>query len=128
MMEEKMEEEKAKILKEVLEKRGFVPDFHKILIEEDFDFYKVYEKMTSHVYSREKRLTRKMKELIFIGVLVAMRSNREHIKLHIRAALDQGAEKEEILEVIELAFLPSGVVSLMEGLEAYKEVVPKESL
>jgi alkylhydroperoxidase/carboxymuconolactone decarboxylase family protein YurZ len=57
-----------------------------------------------------------------------MRANREHIKLHIQAALDQGAEKEEILEVIEVAFLPSGVVSLMEGLEAYKEVMLRGSL
>jgi 4-carboxymuconolactone decarboxylase len=122
-VEEKMEEEKANILKEVIEKRGFVPDFHKILIDEDIDFYSVYEKMTSHVYIQKKGLTRKTKELIFIGVLVALRANREHIKLHIRAALDQRAKKEEILEVIELAFLPSGVVSLMEGLEAYKEVV-----
>jgi hypothetical protein len=46
----------AKILKGVIEKRGFVPDFHKILIEEDLDFYRVYEKMTSHVYTREKGL------------------------------------------------------------------------
>ena len=123
-----MEEEKAKILKEVIEKRGYVPDFHKILIEEDPDFYRVYEKMTSHVYTRDKGLTRKMKELLFVGVLVAMRSKREHIKLHIKAALDQGATKEEILEAIEVAYLPSGVVSLMEGLEAYKEVVLKGSL
>jgi 4-carboxymuconolactone decarboxylase len=128
MTEEKMEEEKAKILKEVVEKRGFVPDFHKILIEEDLDFYRVYEKMTSHVYSQEKGLTRKMKELLFVGVLVAMRAKREHIKLHIQAALDQGATKEEILEAIEIAFLPSGVVSMMEGLEAYKEVVLRGSL
>ena len=57
-----------------------------------------------------------------------MRSKREHIKLHIQAALDQGATKEEILEAIEVAYLPCGVVSLMEGLEAYREVVLKRSL
>ena len=64
MTEEKMEEEKVKILKEIVEKRGFVPDFHKILIEEDLDFYRVYEKMTSHVYTREKGVTCKIKELL----------------------------------------------------------------
>ena len=67
--------------------------------------------MTSHVYTREKRLTRKMKELLFIGVLVAMRANCEHTKPHIQATLGRGAEKEDILDVIELALLPSGVVT-----------------
>lgn len=128
MMEESMEKEKARILREIIEKRGFVPNFHKILIEEDLDFYKAYEKIASIAYTEERKLSRKMKELLFIGILIAMGANREHIKLHIQAALDQGATKDEILEVIELAFLPSGVVSLMEGLEAYKEVVLKGSL
>jgi len=52
-----------------------------------------------------------MKELLFIGVLVAMRANCEHTKPHIQATLGQGAEKEDILDVIELALLPSGVVT-----------------
>jgi len=122
-MEAEVDEKREKILQEILKKRGFVPSFHKILIEEDIDFYEVYEKLASIVYTNGRRLTKKFKELLFIGILVAMRASREHIKLHIRAALDEGATREDILEVIELAFLPSGVVNLMEGLEAYKEVV-----
>jgi len=122
-----MEEEKLRMLREIVEKRGSVPNFHRALIEGDPEFYGVYEKMASCVYTEERHLSRKVKELLFIGVLVAMRASREHIKLHIKAALDHGASKEEILEAIELAFLPSGVVSLMDGLEAYREVIPEGS-
>ncbi len=122
-----MDEKRERILKEILQKRGFVPSFHKILIEEDIEFYEVYEKLASLVYTGERRLTEKFKELLFIGILVALRAAREHIKLHIKAAFDKGATREEILEVIEIAFLPSGVVSLMEGLEAFKEVLIERS-
>lgn len=122
-----MDEKRERILKEILQKRGFVPSFHKILIEEDIEFYEVYEKLASLVYTGERRLTEKFKELLFIGILVALRASREHIKLHIKAAFNKGATREEILEVIEIAFLPSGVVSLMEGLEAFKEVLIESS-
>jgi alkylhydroperoxidase/carboxymuconolactone decarboxylase family protein YurZ len=122
-----MEDEKLRMLREIAEKRGSVPGFHRTLIEEDPEFYKVYEKMASCVYTEERHLSRKVKELLFTGVLVAMRAGREHIMLHIKAALDCGASKAEILEAIELAYLPSGVVSLMNGLEAYREVVLEQS-
>ena len=122
-----MDDERTQMLEEIVRRRGYVHDFHKTLIMEDLDFFKVYEKMTSHAYVKERALSRKVKELVFTGVLVAMRAGREHIKLHIRAALDHGATKEEILETIEVAYLPSGVVSLMEGLDAYKEVMAQRA-
>lgn len=123
-----MDDERTRILEEIVRRRGYVHDFHKTLIMEDLDFFKVYEKMTSYAYVQERTLSRKVKELVFTGVLVAMRASREHIKLHIRAALDHGATKEEILETIEVAYLPSGAVSLMEGLDAYKEVMAQRSV
>ncbi len=122
-----MDDERTRMLEEIVRRRGYVHDFHKTLIMEDLDFFKLYEKMSSLVYVQERALSRKVKELVFTGVLVAMRASREHIKLHIRAALDHGASKEEILETIEVAYLPSGVVSLMEGLDAYKEVMAQQS-
>jgi 4-carboxymuconolactone decarboxylase len=122
-----MDDERTRMLEEIARRRGYVHDFHKTLIMEDLDFFKLYEKMSSLVYVQERTLSRKVKELVFTGVLVAMRASREHIKLHIRAALEHGASKEEILEAIEVAYLPSGVVSLMEGLDAYKEVMAQRS-
>jgi 4-carboxymuconolactone decarboxylase len=118
-----MDDERTQLLDEILRKRGYVHDFHRTLIMEDLEFFKSYNKMISSAYGEQRTLSRKVKELIFTGVLVAMRASREHINLHIRAALEHGASKEEILETIEVAYLPSGVVSLMEGLDAYKEVV-----
>jgi len=118
-----MDDERTRLLEEIARRRGYVHDFHKILIMEDLDFFKLYEKLSSLVYVKERALSRKVIELVFTGVLVAMRASREHIKLHIRAALEHGASKEGILEAIEVAYLPSGVVSLMEGIDAYKEVM-----
>lgn len=75
-----MDEKRERILKEILKKRGFIPSFHKILIEEDIEFYEFYEKLTSLVYTGQRILSQKFKELLFIGILVAMRAARDHIK------------------------------------------------
>jgi 4-carboxymuconolactone decarboxylase len=105
------------------EKRGFVLDFHKILIEEDLEFLKRYEELISTAYARQRNLSKKVKELVFIAALTALQADKSHIGAHMKAALDNGASKQEILEVLECIFPPCGVLRFMNGLDAFKETV-----
>ena len=118
-----MDLEQKKMLEEMKEKRGFVLDFHKILIEEDLEFLKRYEELISTAYSRQRSLSKKVKELVFVAALTALQADKSHIGLHMKLAIDNGASKQEILEVLECIFPPCGVLRFMNGLEAFKQAV-----
>jgi 4-carboxymuconolactone decarboxylase len=120
-----MDDEKEKMLQEIMDKRGFVLDFHKILIEEDLEFLKCYEELISTAYTKQRTLDKKVKELIFIAALTALRADKSHIGVHIKSAVENGASKKEILEVLECIYPPCGTLSFMNGLEAFKETLLK---
>jgi len=92
-----MDDEKEKMLQKIIEKRGYVLDFHKILIEEDLEFLKCYEALISTAYANQRTLDKKVKELIFIAALTALRADKSHIGVHIKSAVENGASKKEIL-------------------------------
>jgi hypothetical protein len=46
-----MDLEKKKMLEEIEKKRGFVLDFHRILIEEDMEFLKRFEEFIEAAYA-----------------------------------------------------------------------------
>jgi len=122
-MGEVMDLDQKKMLKEMKEKRGFVLDFHKILIEEDLEFLKRYEELISTAYARQRNLSKKVKELVFIAALTALQADKSHIGAHMKVAIENGASKQEILEVLECIFPPCGVLRFMNGLHAFKETV-----
>ena len=121
-----MDEEKEELLKQVMSKRGFVLDFHRVMIEEDPEFMKRYDALVELVSTQQRTLSKKVKEFIFIGVLTALQAQKNHIGKHIRRALEQGASKKEILEVFELIYPPCGTLRFMNGLKAFKEVFDEE--
>ena len=118
-----MDLEQKKMLEEIKKKRGFVLDFHKILIEEDLEFLKRYEELISTAYARQRNLSKKVKELVFIAALTALQADKSHIGAHMKVAIENGANKQEILEVLECIFPPCGVLRFMNGLDAFKETV-----
>jgi 4-carboxymuconolactone decarboxylase len=122
-MGEVMDLEQKKMLEEIKKKRGFVLDFHKILIEEDLEFLKRYEELISTAYARQRNLSKKVKELVFIAALTALQAHKSHIGAHMKVAIENGASKQEILEVLECIFPPCGVLRFMNGLDAFKETV-----
>jgi 4-carboxymuconolactone decarboxylase len=122
-MGEPMDLEQKKILEEMKKKRGFILDFHKILIEEDLEFLKRYEELISTAYARQRSLSKKVKELVFIAALTALEADKSHIGAHMKVAMESGASKQEILEVLECIFPPCGVLRFMNGLDAFKETV-----
>lgn len=115
-------DERRSYLDEMVRKRGYVLDYHKVLAEQDFEVLKSFDSLLETVYLTERRLDRKTKELLFVLSLTVMRSEKGHIKSHIRAALDAGATEGEVLEAIELALPEAGVVVFQHGFDAWREV------
>ncbi len=98
------------------------------ILEWDPQFFEEYLNFSSHVW-RHGVLPPKVKELIYI----AINANVTHLyepglREHIRRAFDQGATKEEILEVLEL-ISSMGIHSCSLGVpvlaEEYEKLVAK---
>lgn len=64
-----------------------------------------------------KALDRKTKELIAIGIAVATRCD-DCIGFHIRAALEQGASRQEVVEVLGMAIYMGAGPSVMYATHA----------
>jgi len=118
-----MDEEK-KYLQEMARARGYVLDYHKVLVAEDLPFIRSLNDLLAVSYTDQRRLDRKTKELIFIAALTALGAAKDHIRAHIEVAKRQGATKEEVLELLELLALPCGVPKFMLGYEAWAESFP----
>jgi 4-carboxymuconolactone decarboxylase len=108
---------------EMARKRGYVLDYHKFMANADFDVLIAANRLVDSVYLQQRTLDRKTKELLFIISLTVLRAGKEHIKAHIRVALELGATPNEILEALEIALPEAGVVIFQEGLEAWCEAV-----
>lgn len=122
------QEEKQAYVDDMARKRGYVLDYHKVMAEQDFEALQATNNLIEEVYLQERRLDRGTKELIFVVSLTVMRSSKGHIASHIRAALDAGLSKEEVLEAIELAIPEAGIVAFQAGLEAWREVTGVEGI
>lgn len=121
-------EEQQAYIDAMARQRGYVLDYHKVAVRQDFEFIKAANDLVDAAYLKQRRLDRKTKELIFIVSLTVMRASKGHIQSHIRVALDLGVSKEEILEAIEIAFPEAGAVAFQQGFDAWREVVGAEGI
>ena len=118
-----LDQERRDYLQKMQEERGYLLDFHRVLVEEDFGFLKSYNSLLQSAYLNPSTVNdSKTKELILIGVLVAVRSLPEHIRTHMQVAKQLGATRKEVLEVVEMCLPPAGIPAFMEGFALWREV------
>jgi alkylhydroperoxidase/carboxymuconolactone decarboxylase family protein YurZ len=116
--------EQKELRDEFIAARGFWNAFWDGLLTLDPEFFKAYLAF-SGVPWQSGPLEPKVKELIYIAIDAATTHLYEPgLRQHIRNALNHGATKEEIMEVLELVSVLGihactlGVPVLMEELEA----------
>jgi 4-carboxymuconolactone decarboxylase len=113
---------------EMVRKRGYVLDYHKVMAKQDFDVLMATNGLVEAAYLKPRLLDRKTKELLFILSLVVMRASKGHIQSHIKVALEVGATPMEILEAIEISLPEAGIVTFQHGFECWKEYVGADGL
>lgn len=109
----------ARMLAEIERKRGYVLDLHRTLAVRDPAFLADYERLLGAAFLAERALDRRVKELVYVGVLTALGTPRAHLVAHMRAAVANGATEREVLETLELALPPVGVPRFIEGMAAF---------
>ena len=94
--------EAKRLRDDFIEARGYWNDFWDGLLRLDPDFFQAYIAFSS-VPWKKGPLEPKMKELIYIAIDAATTHLYEPgLRQHMRNALNYGATKEEIMEVLEL--------------------------
>jgi len=113
---------------EMYRQRGYILDFHKVLAAEDLGFLKSYNRLVEAAYTQAPELDAKAKELVYVATLTAVKGSVDHIKTHVKLALDHGATRGEVLGALKIALLVGGVPAFMLGFEAWKQVVKPGSI
>ena len=76
---------------------------------------------TGRLYAREV-LPQKVRELCAIAALTVL-NRRDELHLHIQAALNVGATRQEVAEVVFQMLTYGGIPTMVEGLKVAKEVL-----
>ena len=84
---------------------------------EDPEYVEARHRLTRVSVGPGKALPAKYREMVVIGIL-AFRGRREGVLSHMRRAIEHGATKRELLEVIESAYVPGGGPTFSVGAEA----------
>ena len=92
------------------------PDFAQYLIEFPF----------GDIYSRPG-LDLKCREIATVAALTALGNAQPQLKVHIRAALNVGCSKAEILEVIMQMAVYAGFPAALNGLFSAKDIFAENS-
>ena len=117
-----LETEKKAMMDRVLKERGFRYGLHKILTEGDWECMQKFEEWVEFVYTKERHLDRRVKELIITAIILTLRSSAEHVQAHMNAAVRAGATKEELIVVAELVGHWGGTVAFANALECWRQV------
>lgn len=114
------------LLDQIERKRGYVLDLHRTLAERDPGFLEAYEQLLDASFLQERTLDRRIKELIYVGVLMAVGTPEAHLATHMRAAVEHGATEAEVLEVLQQALPPCGVPRFIEAMRAFDNTFTAE--
>lgn len=117
-----MEGEAHTFLEDMVRRRGYVHDFHRILAEHDLEYLQAYEALLEVGYLRPRRLPRLTKELAYVALLAGAGASRDHLRAHIGAAAAEGATSADILELLELVLPVAGVTRFIEAVAVWREV------
>jgi len=112
-------EETRSYLQEMQRKRGYSLDMHRIMATADLEWTKKYSEFIEATYTNQRLLDRKTKELLQVAVETALRADVEHIQVHVRLALQEGATPQEVLEALQSVFAPMGALAFRRGLQAW---------
>lgn len=121
-------EEKTAYLREMIDTRGYVLDYHKVLVSEDLRFMKGVNGLFAAAYVDEGALSKKVKELLFVVLMTAVGAPKDVIKIHVDLAEKAGWSKAEVLQALEMSVLPCGMPKFFAGYEAWTEVFDVERI
>ncbi len=110
--------EHEELLESMSEKLGFTPHILEIIGELDSESLKKYNRCNKKLLS-DGALPAKVKILIALAVVASKQCERCTV-VQMQSALNNGATKEEIMEVMDVIFITSGAPAVAACRDALK--------
>ena len=95
--------------------------FWEWVAREDPEYVKARQPLSDLSIGEGKALSIKYREMVIIGIL-AYRGRQEGIVAHMRRAVQYGATKRELLEVVQSAAVPGGGPTFSAGVQALMQL------
>ncbi len=74
-----------------------------------------------------KGLDLKTREMLTVAALISLGNAEPQLRLHMKAALNVGVTREELLEIVIQMAVYAGIPACMNGLRIYREVIDGEN-
>jgi len=111
---------------EIRAKRGYLYPWQEHMAEHDPDFLSSYEDLWDMIGARAVHIPEQTKQLILVAV-VASQKDDIAMRTQMRRALRMGISQEEILEALQVAFLPTGALTLVHGVKGLIDSIAAEA-
>jgi alkylhydroperoxidase/carboxymuconolactone decarboxylase family protein YurZ len=115
-----MDNEVKEIMESYIKQRGAAPPYVEVMAEMEPEILKEWYKMRKKIFEKGV-IPRKYKELIVMAMCCA-RLYQLGAEGHMKAALECGATKEEIFEVMLLAIPGAGIPAFSTSVRAFKSL------
>ena len=115
-----MTSEKERVLEEAARRWGIRYGLSDLMAEIDLEAVKRVAEGVARDRARPSPVDWKTKRLIIIAALVDQQAEPHQLQVNMRGAIDAGATKEELLELINLLQPWVGYVSRNKALEAWR--------
>jgi alkylhydroperoxidase/carboxymuconolactone decarboxylase family protein YurZ len=118
MVEETKQEKSERLIRETIQRRGYIFPEWEYVCKSDPDFFEKYNDLYGISLGKGGALPVKIKEFIALGILAFKGLPTDVLVLHIKRAMNNGATPEEVLEVFETALIEGGAPTFYNGVKA----------
>ncbi len=118
MNEESKSAKAERLIAETIKQRGYIYPEWELVCKADPDFFENYNRLYGSTMGKKEGLPIKIKEFVALGILAYRNSPTDVLVAHMKRAMDNGATKQELIEVLEAATIPGGAPTLLNGLKA----------
>ena len=125
MNEETKRAKAERLIAETIKARGYIYPEWEFVCKSDPDFFENYNNLYNSSLGKSGALEIKTKEFISLAILAFRGLSTDVLTAHIKRAMDNGATKEELLEVLETTLIPGGAPTFFNGLKALLDLDKK---
>jgi alkylhydroperoxidase/carboxymuconolactone decarboxylase family protein YurZ len=123
MKEETKSAKAERLIADAIKQRGYIHPEWELVCKIDPDFLENYDRLYGSSIGKGGALPVKVKEFVALGILAFKGVPTEVLVAHMKRAMDHGATKEELIEVLEATTVPGGAPTLFNGLKALLDVI-----
>jgi len=115
------EKERRELIKKMKRERDRTLNVYRLLLKNDPEMMKKWDDLYSAEKFQKRFLTPREKELIDLGINVAIKWGIG-LQIHLKKAIEMGITEQEIMEVFSLTAMTTGIPCMMFASDVYTEL------